>query len=68
MTVSEFAATLGGLSGDIMGVLLAAGRDRPAVVLAGLLALIAVSWTVSWRLSRGVVTIAHEGATRWSRC
>jgi hypothetical protein len=31
------------------------------VLVAGLLALAAVGWTTSWRLVRGVVTIAHEG-------
>jgi hypothetical protein len=49
-----------GLDGLVDGVL-TAGRDRPAVLGAGLLALLAVSWTASWRLTRGVVTIAHEG-------
>jgi hypothetical protein len=39
----------------------ATARDRPAVLAAGLLALLTVSWTASWRLTRGVVTIAHEG-------
>jgi peptidase M50B-like protein len=39
----------------------AAVRDRPSVLVAGLLALVAVCWTASWRLTRGVVTIAHEG-------
>ena len=48
------------LSG-VVDAVVAAGRDRPAVLAAGLLALCAVSWTVSWRLTRGVVTIAHEG-------
>jgi hypothetical protein len=46
---------------DALTTVLAAGRDRPEVVVAGLLALLVVSWTASWRLTRGVVTIAHEG-------
>ena len=49
-----------GLDGVVDGAL-AAARDRPEVLVAGLLALLVVSWTVSWRLTRGVVTIAHEG-------
>lgn len=47
--------------GDALDTALAAGRDRPEVLVAGLLALLVVSWTASWRLTRGVVTIAHEG-------
>jgi hypothetical protein len=39
----------------------AAVHDRPSVLVAGLLALLVVCWTASWRLTRGVVTIAHEG-------
>ena len=35
--------------------------ERPIVLLAAALALVAVSWTPSWRLTRTVVTIAHEG-------
>ena len=35
--------------------------DRPAVLLAAALALLAVGWSVSWRWTRTVVTIAHEG-------
>jgi hypothetical protein len=54
---TELAALLAG----VVDAVLVAGRDRPAVLLAGLLALAAVSWTMSWRLTRGVVTIAHEG-------
>jgi Peptidase M50B-like len=49
------------LLGDVLAAVLATARDRPAVLLAGLLALAAVGWTTSWRLTRGVVTIAHEG-------
>jgi hypothetical protein len=35
--------------------------DRPAVLLAAALALVAVGWTALWRWTRTVVTIAHEG-------
>jgi Peptidase M50B-like len=35
--------------------------QRPAVLLAAALALIAVCWSVLWRWARTVVTIAHEG-------
>lgn len=36
-------------------------ESRPGVLLAAVLALVAVSWRVSWRWTRTVVTIAHEG-------
>jgi hypothetical protein len=36
-------------------------EQRPAVLLAAALALLAVVWTASWRWTRTVVTIAHEG-------
>lgn len=35
--------------------------DRPSLLLAAALALLAVLWSVSWRWTRTVVTIAHEG-------
>jgi hypothetical protein len=35
--------------------------DRPGVLLAAVLAFVAVAWSVSWRWTRTVVTIAHEG-------
>ncbi|MDN5932625.1 MAG: M50 family metallopeptidase [Pseudonocardia sp.] len=35
--------------------------ERPTVLLAAALALVAVLWAVSWRWTRTVVTIAHEG-------
>jgi hypothetical protein len=35
--------------------------ERPAELLAAVLALVAVLWSVSWRWTRTVVTIAHEG-------
>jgi len=46
---------------SVLDAVVAAVQDRPAVLIAGLLALVAVSWRESWRLTRGVVTIAHEG-------
>lgn len=45
----------------VLATLLAAGRDRPEVLAAAVLALAVVGWTASWRVARGVVTIAHEG-------
>lgn len=36
-------------------------EERPIVLLAAALALLAVGWPVSWRWTRMVVTIAHEG-------
>lgn len=36
-------------------------ETRPGVLLAAVLALVAVLWRVSWRWTRTVVTIAHEG-------
>jgi hypothetical protein len=47
--------------GAVADAVVATARDRPAVLVAALLALLVVSWTASWRLTRGVVTIAHEG-------
>jgi Peptidase M50B-like len=35
--------------------------ERPGVLLAAVLALVAVIWSASWRWTRTVVTIAHEG-------
>jgi len=46
---------------DVLDAVLAAGRDHPEVLLAAALALAVVGWTASWRVARGVVTIAHEG-------
>jgi hypothetical protein len=43
---------------DTVGTLVS---DRPGVLLAAVLAFVAVSWSVLWRLTRTVVTIAHEG-------
>ena len=52
---------LDALLDGVAEALVATARDRPAVLAAGLLALLTVSWTASWRWTRGVVTIAHEG-------
>jgi Peptidase M50B-like len=41
--------------------LVTVAEERPEVLAASLFALVVVSWTASWRLTRGVVTIAHEG-------
>ena len=57
MTGTDLAALLGGVADAVV----ATAQDRPAVLLAGLLALLTVGWTASWRLTRGVVTIVHEG-------
>jgi hypothetical protein len=45
----------------VLNSALATGRDRPEVLAAAVLALLVVGWTASWRVARGVVTIAHEG-------
>ena len=55
MTGTDLAALLGGVADAVVATAL----DRPAVLLAGLLALLTVCWTASWRLTRGVVTIVH---------
>jgi len=46
---------------DLLDTVFAAGRERPEVLVAAALALAVVGWTASWRVARGVVTIAHEG-------
>jgi hypothetical protein len=46
---------------DWLGVATRVVEQRPTVLLAAALALVAVLWSVSWRWSRTVVTIAHEG-------
>jgi hypothetical protein len=45
----------------LVDTLQAVVADRPGVLLAAVLALVAVAWSLSWRLARNVVTIAHEG-------
>jgi hypothetical protein len=45
----------------VVDMLQAVVADRPGVLLAAVLALVAVTWSLSWRLARNVVTIAHEG-------
>jgi hypothetical protein len=44
-----------------LGVATLVVEQRPGVLLAAALALVAVLWSVSWRWTRTVVTIAHEG-------
>jgi Peptidase M50B-like len=46
---------------DWLGVANRVVEQRPSVLLAAGLALVAVLWSVSWRWTRTVVTIAHEG-------
>lgn len=46
---------------DWLGVATGVVEQRPSVLLAAVLALVAVLWSVSWRWTRTVVTIAHEG-------
>jgi hypothetical protein len=46
---------------DWLGVATRVVEQRPSVLLAAVLALVAVLWSVSWRWTRTVVTIAHEG-------
>lgn len=57
--------TIAGPAGQVLTDVLdraqALVTDRPGVLLAAALALLAVVWSVSWRWTRTVVTIAHEG-------
>ncbi|GAA1265543.1 M50 family metallopeptidase [Pseudonocardia aurantiaca] len=46
---------------DVVETLQKVVADRPGVLLAAVLALVAVTWSLSWRWARSVVTIAHEG-------
>jgi hypothetical protein len=55
------AASVGAVVETVVDTALAVATEQPAVLLAGLAALVAVVWSVSWRLTRTVVTIAHEG-------
>lgn len=55
------AAPAGQLLSDVLDRAQALVADRPGVLLAAVLALLAVGWSVSWRWTRTVVTIAHEG-------
>ena len=52
---------LSGIVDTAVGAVQVALTERPGVLLALLLAVVAVGWSVSWRWSRTVVTIAHEG-------
>lgn len=45
----------------VVDTLQAVVAERPGVLLAAVLALVAVIWSTSWRWTRTVVTIAHEG-------
>lgn len=53
-------ALAAGLDGLVPG-LVTTGGARPEVLAAGVLALLTVIWTPAWRLTGGIVTIAHEG-------
>jgi hypothetical protein len=46
---------------DIVDTVRATVTGSPGILLAAALALAAVLWSVSWRWTRTVVTIAHEG-------
>ncbi len=46
---------------EVVDAVRATVTDSPGVLLAAVLALVAVLWSVSWRWTRTVVTIAHEG-------
>lgn len=52
---------VGNVVGDALTQVIGAIVDRPSILLAALLALLAVGWTAVWRWTRTVVTIAHEG-------
>ncbi len=56
----ERCATLVGVE-EWLGVANRVVEQRPSALLAAVLALLAVLWSVSWRWTRTVVTIAHEG-------
>jgi hypothetical protein len=47
--------------GRVVEALSTALAERPAVLAAAALALFLVTWSLSWRVTRTVVTIAHEG-------
>jgi hypothetical protein len=44
-----------------LGVVSDLVAERPAVLAAAVLALVLVTWSAAWRVTRTVVTIAHEG-------
>lgn len=52
---------MGGVGQDAVDVVRALVDERPSVLLALVLAVAVVVWSPSWRLTRTVVTIAHEG-------
>jgi hypothetical protein len=55
--VGDGTATLGQVVDTVVLLL----DERPAALLAAVLALLAVLWSAVWRWTRTVVTIAHEG-------
>ncbi len=58
---TDLDSALGTAFDTALDGILATARDRPEVLAAAVLALVVVGWTTSWRVARGVVTIAHEG-------
>jgi hypothetical protein len=46
---------------DVVDTVQTTVTQSPGILLAAVLALVAVLWSVSWRWTRTVVTIAHEG-------
>ena len=58
---TDLHSALGTALDTALDGVLATARDRPEVLAAAVLALVVVVWTASWRVARGVVTIAHEG-------
>jgi peptidase M50B-like protein len=59
--VAAGAETVGNVLDTLIGVAITLLDQRPIVLLAAALAMIAVSWSMLWRWTRTVVTIAHEG-------
>jgi hypothetical protein len=58
---TDLDSALGTALDTALDGVLATARDRPEVLAAAVLALAVVVWSASWRVTRGVVTIAHEG-------
>ena len=58
---TDLHSALGTALDTALDGVLATARDRPEVLAGAVLALVVVVWTASWRVARGVVTIAHEG-------
>jgi hypothetical protein len=59
--VTAQSGELSGAAQTIVDTLQVLVAERPGVLLAAVLALVAVTWSASWRWTRTVVTIAHEG-------